>query len=76
MENLTILQLYAINTKVSVVTIFCGLNFCGDKLLWVRVVHHSYHVANFSSVQFFVGISSPQKVVPNEIYCVHDSVSV
>ena len=39
----------------------CELNFCRVKLLWVRVVERYYHVANFLSVQVFVGIASPHK---------------
>ena len=37
------LQLYCnLNAKIFVVTIFRGLNFCGDKFSWVRIDHCNY----------------------------------
>ena len=30
-----------VNVKIFVFTIFCGLNFWGDKYLWVRVAHQN-----------------------------------
>ena len=31
-----------VNVEIFVVTIFCGLNFQGDKFLWVRVANRNH----------------------------------
>ena len=30
-----------VNAEIFVATIFCGLNFCGDKFLWMRAAHEN-----------------------------------
>ena len=35
-------QQYTVNVEIFVLTIIRGLNFRGDKFLWVRVAHHNY----------------------------------
>ena len=63
-----------VNAEILMVTIFCGLNFHGDKFSWVRVACHNYCCSSFVSTIFrgliFVCVACPQKLIPNKTFCV------
>ena len=57
-----------INAEIFMVIIFHKLNFRGDKFLRVSV---AFTVANYSSVQIFVGAAGLRKLILNENFCVY-----